>query len=76
MTPYMTVIVTAVLFSCLWQYFETRKQLEKAYIIGHTAITPHRRQICLAFCIFGHVVAAIPYRRHRRRLLELSSNVL
>ena len=49
MTPYMTVIVTAVLFSCLWQYFETRKQLEKAYIIGHTAITPHRRQICLAF---------------------------
>lgn len=48
MTPYISVIVSAVLFSCLWQYFELRKQKNRAYVLGNTTLTPHWNHICMA----------------------------
>lgn len=47
MTPYVAVMATALIFSCLWQYFEREKQSAKIFIAGHLSFAPHWNHICL-----------------------------
>lgn len=47
MTPYVAVMATALIFSCLWQYFEREKQSAKIFVAGHLSFAPHWNHICL-----------------------------